>query len=137
MDSAVSQPFEANLSLSSAGKCVIPNVSGLRVLEKKDTSVLYWDSIPEAVSYKVYKKDASGEYVFLSETKNDSYTVHVADGSVKYEEFSVKAMCSDGTESLKFAPSTSVRTGPREIMALVVISALIGWLVIRKRRKQV
>ncbi len=84
--------------------------------------MLYWDAIPGAVKYKVYKKNKSGEYVFVHETKKDSYTIYVADGSVKYEEFSVKAVCSDGTESLKFAPSTSVRTGPAMLIILVLIS---------------
>ena len=132
---STSQPFEVNLSLLSAGKCIIPNVSGLRVLEKKDSSVLYWDAIPEAILYKVYKKDANGDYVFLTETKQDSYTVHVSDGSVKYEEFSVKAVCSDGTESLKFSPSTSVKTGPEAVALLVIISGGIGWYIVRRRTK--
>ncbi len=131
---SASQPFEMNLSLLAAGKCIIPNVSGLRVLEKKDSSILYWDSIPEAILYKVYKKDANGEYIFLTETKQDSYTVHVSDGSVKYEEFSVKAVCSDGTESLKFSPSTSVKTGPGAIALLVIVSGSIGWYIVRRKR---
>lgn len=131
----ISQPFEANLSLLSAGKCIIPNVSGLRVLPKRDTSVLYWDSIPEAINYKIYKKDASGEYVFIQETKNDSYTIHVSDGSVKYEEFSVKAVCSDGTESLKFSPSTAVRTGPSELILLGLISFIISFVIVRRRKQ--
>lgn len=70
------------------------------MLEKKDTSVLYWDSIPEAINYKIYKKDANEEYVFVQETNDDFYTIYISDGSVKYDEFSVKAVCSDGTESL-------------------------------------
>lgn len=131
----VSQPFEADLSLASAGKCIIPNVSGLRVLPKRDMSVLYWDSIPEAVSYKVYKKNMQGEYVFLEETKQDSYTIQIADGSVKYEQFSIKAVCSDGTESVQFAPSTNVRTGPSEFILLVLISAVIGFMIVQKRKK--
>lgn len=135
MEGITSKPFEADLSLWSAGKCIIPNVSGLRVLPKKDTSVLYWDSIPEAISYNIYKRNSNGEYVFLQETKNDSYTIYISDNSVRYDEFSVKAICSDGTESLKFSPSTSVRTGPSEVILLAFISAIIGFIIVRKRKQ--
>ena len=135
LSGVISQPFVADLSLSSAGKCIIPNVSGLRVLVKTDTSVLYWDSIPEAISYKVYKKNAQGEYIFLEDTKKDSYTIYVTDGSVKYEEFSIKAVCSDGTESLQFAPSTNVRTGPSGLILLGLISVVISFVIVRKRKK--
>lgn len=131
-----SKPFEADLSLLSAGKCIIPNVAWLRVLSKKDTSVLYWDSIPEAIKYKIYKKNASGEYMFVHETKKDSYTIHVSDGSVKYDEFSVKAVCSDGTESVDFSPSTSVRTGPAGLILLGLISLVISLVIMHKRRER-
>lgn len=106
----------------------------MRVLSKKDTSILYWDSIPEAISYKIYKKNAQGEYIFLEETEKDSYTIYVADGSVKYEEFSVKAVCSDGTESIQFAPSTNVKTGPSELILLGLVSILISFVIMRKRK---
>lgn len=72
--------------------------------------------------------------MFLEETEKDSYTIHVADGSVKYEEFSVKAVCSDGTESIQFAPSTNVRTGPSELILLGFISIVVGFVIMRKRR---
>ncbi|MDD2892235.1 MAG: hypothetical protein PHQ95_04685 [Candidatus Gracilibacteria bacterium] len=135
IEGTISESFEVDLSLGSAGKCIIPNVSGLRVLPKKDTSVLYWDSIPEAISYKIYKRNVNGDYVFIQETKNDSYTIYISNNSVRYDEFSVKAVCSDGTESLEFSPSTSVRTGPSEIILLALISALIGFIITRKRRQ--
>ena len=130
----LSQPFTADLSLLAAGKCIIPNVSGMKVLSKNDKSILYWNKIAEATKYKVYKKNKYGEYIFVAETDNHSYTVNVSNGTVKYEEFSVKAVCSDGTESVKFSPSTNIRTGPVGLIILVLISGIVGWLIVRKRQ---
>ena len=134
ISTVASANFEADLSLRAAGKCIIPEVSDLRVISKPETSVLHWKNIPEAIGYRVYKKDTTGVYSFVAETKKNAYTIYVADGSAKYEQFSVAALCSDGVESLK-TPDIRVRTGPSELILLGVLSAFIGGIIARKRKK--
>lgn len=129
-----SDVFEADIALNSAGTCSIANVSGLKVAKSEDQSVLSWDSIPEALSYNVYKKDASGAYVLVENVKVTSYTVHLAKDAVKYEDFAVKAVCSDAaTESADYAEATKVQTGPAQVIALLSLALGIGFFITRRR----
>lgn len=134
LSGVVSDAIEADLSLGAAGKCTIANVSGLKTTVSKDSTILSWDTIPEAVSYKVYKKDKDGKFVFIEETKTPTYTIHVSSGPVKYEEFSVKAVCADKTESAAFSPTTKVKTGPAELFLLAMLATGIAYAIIRRKR---
>jgi hypothetical protein len=126
--------LEAEISLNAAGKCSIANVSGLKVATTEDQSVLSWDAIPEALSYNVYKKDASGSYVLIENVKVTSYTIHLAKDSVKFEDFAVKAVCSDAvTESADYAEATKVQTGPAQVIALLSLALGIGFFITRRR----
>ena len=130
---ATSNPVEANISLASAGKCMINDVSGLTAKVEGDVSILSWDSIPEAVRYNVYKKNNEGKFVFIESVTSNSYTIHISSGPVKYEDFSIKAVCSDSTESSGIAPSTQVQTGPKQIVLFISIALLIAFGVSRRR----
>lgn len=129
-----SDVFEAAVALNSAGACSIANVSGLKVAKSEDQSVLTWDSIPEALSYNVYKKNAAGEYVLVENVKVTSYTIHLAKDAVKYEDFAIKAVCSDATtESADYAEATRVQTGPAQVLALLSLALGIGFFITRRR----
>ena len=129
-----SDVFGADIALNSAGTCSIANVSGLKVAKSDDSSVLSWDAIPEALSYNVYKKDATGAYVLVENVKVTSYTIHLAKDAVKYEDFAVKAVCSDATtESADYAEATKVQTGPAQVLALLSLALGIGFFITRRR----
>ncbi len=129
-----SDVFTADIALNSAGTCSIANVSGLKVAKSDDQSVLSWDAIPEALSYNVYKKDSTGAYVLVENVKVTSYTVHLAKDAVKYEDFAVKAVCSDATtESADYAEATKVQTGPAQVLALLSLALGIGFFITRRR----
>lgn len=109
---AVSDVFEIDMSLNAAGKCMIANISGIKIEKKEDTSVISWDALPEALSYNVYKKDATGKYILIENIKANSYTIHIAKGDLKYEDFAIKAVCSDSkTESADYGEAVRVQTG--------------------------
>ena len=129
----MSDTIDVDLSLGAAGKCIISNVAGLRASTAGDVSTLSWDAIPEAASYKVYKKDATGNFVFIASTKGTTYTIQVSSGPVKYEEFTVKAVCADATESKQFAPSTRVQTGPAQIFLFIVLALGLGYFLLRRK----
>ncbi len=130
---ASSETIVVDLSLGAAGKCMISNVSGLKSTTTGDTSTLSWDTVAEAASYKIYKKDASGNFVFIEEMKGTTYTIQVSAGPVKYEEFTVKAVCADKAESKDFAPSTRVKTGPAQIFLFVVLALGLGYFLLRRK----
>jgi hypothetical protein len=124
----------ADLSLNAAGKCTIANVSGLKVAKTEEQSVLSWDSIPEALSYNVYKKDASGAYALIENVKVTSYTIHLAQDAVRYDDFAIKAVCPDGTvESADYAEITRVQTGPAQVLVFLSLALGIGYFITRRR----
>ena len=113
---------------------MIPDVTGLTVETKKDVSILSWDAVAEAVSYNVYKKDSGGNFVLIENVPSNAYTVHIATGPVRYEDFSVKAVCADKTESVQYAPTTSVQTGPAQILFVIALALGFGYLVARRKK---
>lgn len=126
-----SESIEVDLALASAGKCMINNVGGLKITTDKDVNTLSWDNIPEAARYNVYKKNAAGEFVFIEAVTTNEYTIHIASGAVKYDDFAIKAVCSDNTESAQYSPSTKVQTGPGQLLLLVALALLVGMGIYR------
>jgi hypothetical protein len=134
ISNVVSDILVADLSLNAAGKCTIANVSGLKVAKADDQSTLSWDAIPDALSYNVYKKDATGNFVLVENVKTNQYVIHLAKDSVKYEDFAVKAVCSDGTtESADYANATHVQTGPAQVIVFLALALGIGYFVTRRK----
>jgi hypothetical protein len=81
---------DADLSLLSAGKCNISNIGGLTTVKNGDVSELTWNSVPEAKSYNVYKKDAEGKWQFIENVATNKYTIHIGGDKVVYEDFAIK-----------------------------------------------
>ena len=79
-----------DLSLSAAGKCSISNIAGLTVTKKGDVSELTWNSVPEATSYNVYKKDKDGKWQLIENVATNKYTINISGTKVTYEDFAVK-----------------------------------------------
>ena len=134
LSGVTSEVIPVDLALGSAGKCMINDVSGLKVTKQQDSSVLTWDAIPEAASYNVYKKTASGEFVMIESVPTNTYTIHITAGPVKYEDFSIKAVCADKTESAKFSPTTKVQTGPAQLILLLSLALAAAFAFTRRRK---
>lgn len=134
MPNVVSEPIEVDLSLGSAQKCMISNVGGVKVTTTKDVSTISWDSLPEAIAYNVYKKDSSGKFVFIEAVKSNTYTINLSAGPVKYEDFAIKAVCADATESAEYSPTTRVKTGPAQIALMVALSFGLAFALLRRRK---
>lgn len=129
-----SDVLEIDFSLAAASKCMVANVSGLKVTANKDSTDLTWDALPEATSYNVYKKGADGNYSLIEAVKTNKYTVHISGDTVKREDFAIKATCNDGeNESTDFTEATNVRTGPGQILFLLGLSVVIGFFVTRRK----
>ncbi len=131
---ATSESIEVDMTLGSAQRCMISNVSGMKVSTAKDASTLSWTSIPEAIAYNVYKKDATGQLVFIEAVKANNYVVNLAAGPVKYDDFAVKAVCADASESKDFSPTTRVKTGPAQIFLMLALSLGLGFIFIRRKK---
>lgn len=129
-----SDAINVDLSLAAGWTCSIGNIANFKVDKQDDSSTLSWDLIPEAVSYNIYKKTTAGEYVLIDTTKANQYTIHIASGPIMYEDFSVKAVCADMTQSVDYAPATKVQTGPEKTIAVILVLSLLGVFVFMRRR---
>lgn len=127
--------FEVNLSLAAAAKCMVSNIAGLKTTAGDGTTILSWDMTPDATSgYNVYKKGSDGQYALIENVPTNSYTINISKDAVKYDDFAVKGVCNSGEGmSADYTESTKVKTGPMGLVIILGFSALIGFLVTRRK----
>jgi hypothetical protein len=130
-----SEIFEVDISLAAASKCMVSNIANLKTTAGDGTTILSWDVAPDATSgYNVYKKGTDGQYVLVENVPNNSYTIHLAKDSVKYDDFAVKGVCNSGEgQSADYTEATNVKTGPTQLLILLGLSILIGFFVTRRK----
>ncbi len=133
-----SDMIEVDLSLNSgSNKCMISNITGLKVTKNWDVSELSWDATLEATSYNVYKKWEDGNFSLIENVKTNKYTVNISPDKVKYEDFAVKWVCGDWdnqNESADYSNVTKVQTWPAQIIALILLSLTWAYFYMRRRR---
>ena len=135
----ISSIQEVAMTLNAAGPqaCIVGDVGGIKVISEKWVSIISWKSVENSKGYKVYKKSGSGELEFVADTKDPMYKIYIASGAIKYEDFAIKAICSDGkTLSPNIGMATKVQTGPG-LMAAMLLIALIGGYWYVRRQEQV
>lgn len=126
----VSDPVTATVGVQG---CTISNVGAISVRTDASKSVLSWSGVENVSSYNIYKVDADGKYTLFQSTKDTSYTIFLSKGAIVHENFAIKAVCGDGTESADYSGTSRVQTGPGMIAFLVVISGLLAVMILRRR----
>lgn len=126
----VSEPIVATVGKDS---CTIGNVAGLMVATDASKSIISWTTLTGATSYNLYKVSAAGDYSIFQNTKESNYTLYLSSGAVLYENFVVKALCDDSTESKEYSSMSRVQSGPGMVAIIVIISAIFGALLMRRR----
>ena len=126
----VSEPIVATVGKDS---CTIGNIAGLTVATDASKSVISWTALTGATSYNLYKVSAAGDYSIFQNTKEASYTLYLSPGAVTYENFVIKALCDDSTESKEYSSMSRVQSGPGMVAIIVIISAIFGALLMRRR----
>lgn len=114
--------------------CTISNVGPVSVETNQTKSVLTWEPVKGAAGYHLYKITADGEYTLVQKTVDPSHVIYLSKGSVKYDDFAVKAVCADGTESKDYSKTTKVQTGPGAIAFIVILSAFLAFFILRRRK---
>jgi uncharacterized membrane protein len=66
-------------------------------------------------------------------TRDTQYTLFLASGAVTYDNFVVKALCDDKTESKEYSKMSKVQSGPGMIALMIIISAILGAILMRRR----
>lgn len=134
-DGTIIENLTSDTVSATIGKasCSVSNVGTIKIETLKDKSILSWDALSWAVSYNIYKMNASGDPVLFQNTKDTRYTIFLASGSVTVEDFGIKALCDETTESPDFSKASKVQTGPGLTAILVVISGILWALILRRR----
>lgn len=127
--------FASEALSATAGKdgCTIGNISAVKVATGANTTILSWEALTGALSYNVYRVTAANDYELVKNVTENSYTLYLSSGALAYQDFAVKALCDDKTESSTPAIASRVQTGPGLLTALVIISSLLGILFVRRR----
>ncbi len=113
--------------------CTIGNVGSVRANTMDNKTLLSWDALSGALSYNVYRITPAGDYELVQNVKDPSYTIYLASGAIQYENFAIKALCDDKTESAVPATANRVQTGPGALAILVIISALASIFFVRRK----
>lgn len=130
IDTLISDVIPATIGVKS---CTISNVGKISVNTNASKSVLTWDAVKDAVAYNVYQVDDKGKYALITKTTEPKYTIYLSQWVVKYDNFAIKAVCWEGTESADYSDVSKVQTGPGMIAFFVILSALIGGFILRRR----
>ena len=132
IDGFVSEPVSGTIGQKT---CTIANVGAITVETNGTTSVLSWQTVTGALSYNIYKVSASGDATFFQNVTDTKYTLYLTKGDVKHEDFAIKALCDQNTESVDYSKASHVQTGPGMILVaiLVIVSGILGALVMRRK----
>lgn len=130
MENLVSEPLMATIGVQ---QCTVSNVGEISIKTDTSKSILTWPAVQNAMGYNVYKIGTDGKYTLVTKVKDPSYTVFLSQGAVTYGDFAVKALCDDKTESADFTRASKVQTGPGMIAFIVIVSAILGFAVLRRK----
>lgn len=118
----------------------LDTVKNLKLVKMKTKSILSWDAVTNAVSYNVYKKDATTwEMKLITNVTEPRYEIEITWDQVTYEDFAIKAFGKDWDkeiESADFSEMTKVQTGPKEIFIAILAILLTAGFIYFKRRRQ-
>lgn len=125
-----SEPLMATIGVPS---CTISNVGKITIKTDTSKSVLTWDAVKDANKYNVYKIGSDGKYNLITSVTEPSYTLFLSQGAITYDDFAIKAVCADGTESSDYSGASKVQTGPGLIAFIVIISGIVSAMILRRR----
>lgn len=130
MENLKSEPLMATIGVPA---CTISNVGKITIKTDTSKSVLTWEVVKGASKYNVYKIGSDGKYNLVTSVKDPSYTLFLSQGAITYEDFAVKAVCDDGTESADYSGASKVQTGPGLIAFIVIVSGIAAAMILRRR----
>ena len=123
--------------LNSAETCFIDKVSGVTVKKSGSKSIISWDTLEDAASYQIFKKDADGEYAMIDEITETSYKINIDVSSEEevFEDFQIRATCKNGEIAGEgaYSESVSVQTGPATIaFMMLMIASGVAFILMRR-----
>lgn len=75
------------ITVGDTMSCTIGNITGIALETLSNKSILKWDALTDAASYNVYRKNTDGTLSLVQNVKEPTYTIYLAPGDVRYEDF--------------------------------------------------
>jgi hypothetical protein len=123
--------------LNSAETCFIDKVSGVTVKTSGSKSIISWDTLDDAASYQIFKKDSDWEYAMIDEVTDTTYTVNIDMSAEEeiFEDFQIRATCKNGniTGEGAYSESVAVQTWPAAIAFMMLLIASGVSFILMKR----
>lgn len=104
-------------------------ITWLKLVELKTKSILTWDSLPNAKSYNIYKKNSSGWKDLITTVNEPKFEINIEWDKVKFEDFYVSANGEDENWKYEWIISdpTKIKTWP-EMLIILLISLFWAWM---------
>jgi len=115
------------------------NITGIKVTELKERSIITWDPVKDAVSYNVYKKIDDNKVELLENVTEPRFEVPITGKEIKYDYFAIKALgktSSGETVPGDLSDMTKVKTGPGLYILFAILALVIAGSGMYLRRKQ-
>lgn len=113
-------------------------INNVKLVKMKTKSVLSWDKVEKATSYNLYKKDKAGSGMTLIQNLTENQVeINIEGDVVTYDDFAVKAVLKNEScevESTDYSTMTTVQTGPREIVLVILSLLTVSGIVYLRRR---
>jgi hypothetical protein len=113
-------------------ECTIGNIGNIETRTLSDKTILSWDALTWAVSYNIYRVSAAKDYELLENVTANSYTLFLSSWALQYQDFAVRGLCDDKTESSVPAFASQVQTWPWLLSIIIALSALLGIFFVRR-----
>jgi hypothetical protein len=101
---------EALSAVVGKESCSIGNISTIKMSTASDKTILSWDALSGALSYNIYRLSPAKDYELVENIKTNTYTIFLSSGALAYQDFAVRALCDDKTESSVPATASRVQT---------------------------
>ena len=106
------------------------DITGIKVTELKDRSIVTWDPVKDATSYNVYKKIDATKMELLENVKDPRFEIQITGEEIKYDYFAIKALGATASGEVvqgNLSDMTKVKTGPGLYLLLALLAfALAG-----------
>lgn len=126
-------------SAPSEPKCNLPAVKSVYVKQYPSKSTIRWNAVSGSAGYDIFKKGASGNFVFIERIYSPIYTIYLSAGNITYDDFRIAAVCpATKTASAQSSLVTRVKTWS-EYFALFFIALCFSagiFLWLKKKREE-
>lgn len=68
------------------------DITGIKVTELKERSIVTWDAVVDAQSYNVYKKIDDTKVELIQNVKDPRFEIDIIGDEIKYDYFAIKAV---------------------------------------------